>query len=90
MEGDWIIEAIRALGIAGGPVFAALWFLERKERIDCQRTTKDLLVQTLTVTAQAAASIVAVRDAVAELRESSKDSVRTISQLIRSIGKVGG
>lgn len=77
------LEAIRALGIAGGPVFAFLWWLERLERKDCQKTTKDLLVQTLQVTQQAANSVGAVTQAVTELRGIIKSSTAALSLLIR-------
>lgn len=81
----WALDVIKALGVAGGPVFAVLWWLERKERIECQKTTRDLLVQVLTVTSQAANSVTAVTAAVAELREGTKDSDQRLAQLIRSM-----
>lgn len=86
----WAIDLIKGLGIAGGPVFAVLWWLERKERVECQKTTRELLVQVLTVTGQAANSVNAVRDAVVELREASKDANSALSQSIRSIKRPGG
>lgn len=79
-----LLDAIKALGVAGGPVFAVLWWLERKERVECQKTTRDLLVQVLNVTSQAANSVTAVTAAVAELREGTKDSDKRLAQLIRS------
>lgn len=88
-ELPWALDVIKALGVAGGPVFAVLWWLERKERQESQKTTKDLLIQTLTVTSQATNSVTAVRDAVAELREGTKDSTSALSQLIRSIKRAG-
>lgn len=78
------IEAIKALGIAGGPVFAFLWWLERKERIECQKITKDLMVQSLTITAQATHTVSTVTLAIADLKEIIKDSSKSIYQLVKS------
>lgn len=81
----WAIEIIRGLGTASGPVFAVLWWLERKERIDCQKTTKDLLVQTLTTVSNAANSVEAMTKMITELRAFTKESDDRLAQLIRSI-----
>lgn len=78
------LEAVSALGIAGGPVFAFLWWLERVERKECQKTIKELLVQSLAVTHQAANSVSAVTVAVAELREVIRHSTTSLSTLIRT------
>lgn len=64
-----MLEAIRALGIAGGPVFAALWWLERSERRACQAENKDLVRQVLTVTSQATVSVNEVTKAVAAVEQ---------------------
>lgn len=82
-----LLEAISALGIAGGPVFAILWWLERTERKECQATTKDLLVQVLTVTQQATVSVTTVTLAVTELKGVMQNSTTSLSQLIRSVKK---
>lgn len=87
-EIPWALDILKGLGVGGGPLFALLWWFERKERIECQKTTRDLLVQVLTVTSQAANSVTAVTAAVAELREGTKDSDQRLAQLIRSIKKV--
>lgn len=88
MEGfPSILESVSALGIAGGPVFAFLWWLERAERKECQATTKDMLVQSLAVTNQAANSVTAVTLAVSELREVIRGSTSSLSTLIRSSRK---
>lgn len=84
----WFLEAIKALGVAGGPVFAALWWLERTERRECQKTVKELMVQTLTVTTHATHSVESVGKAVAELRGSLRESVTTLAQTIRAAKKL--
>lgn len=88
-ELPWVIEGIKALGIAGGPVFAVLWWLERKERVECQKTTREMLVQVLTVTSQATNSVASVTAAVVELRDASKDANVALAQSIRSIKRSG-
>lgn len=87
-ELPWAIEAIQALGAAGGPIFAVLWWLERKERIDCQKTTKDLLIQVLTLTNQITNAVSAVTTAVTELRGGIKENDHRLMQLLRVGDKV--
>lgn len=82
-----LIDAIKGLGIAGGPVFAILWWLERVERKECQATVKDMLTQVLTVTLQATQSVTSVTAAVTELRGVMSSSTTTLSSLIRSLKK---
>lgn len=58
MDSDFpsILEIIKGLGIAGGPVFGVLWWLERTERRTCQddyRTKLLELYATSTATVQA-------------------------------------
>lgn len=84
---DMALDAIKALGIAGGPVFAFLWWLERSERISCQKIIKDLLIQTLTVTNQSANAVAVVSATVGELREALKDLEQRLTQLILTIKK---
>lgn len=84
-----LFDAIKGLGIAGGPVFAILWWLERVERKECQGTIRDLLTQVLTVTSQATMSVTTVTTAVSELRAVMNSSTTSLSQLIRSIKRGG-
>lgn len=77
------LELIKAMGIAGGPVFAVLWWLERRERIDCQNVTKDLLVQTLTTTSQSTFAVTTVTTIISELREAMKDSFTSLARSLR-------
>lgn len=81
------IEAVKALGIAGGPVFGLLWWLERTERIECQKLTKDMLIQSLTVTGQATHSVTSVTSALSDLKDGMNDGTKALAQLIRSIAK---
>lgn len=58
MDSDFpsILEIIKGLGIAGGPVFAVLWWLERTERRECQSNYREKLLElysTSTATVQA-------------------------------------
>lgn len=82
-----LFEALKGLGIAGGPVFAILWWLERIERKECQQTTKDMLIQVLNTTHQATTTVTTVTAAVVELRATMQSSTVTLSQLIRSMRK---
>lgn len=82
-----ILDGIKALGVAGGPVFAVLWWMERVERKECQATVKDMLTQVLTVTFQATASVTSVTTAVSELRGVMQTSTTSLTQLIRSMKK---
>lgn len=84
-----IIETISALGPASvGTVFAVLWWLERKERVEChktlQETTKDLHTQTLNAIHEASNSIAAVTVAVAELRGVISQSTTSMTSLLKS------
>lgn len=83
-----LFEALKGLGIAGGPVFAILWWLERVERKECQASTRELLIQVLTVTQQATMSVTSVTTAVTELKGVMKSSTASLSQLIRAVKKV--
>lgn len=65
---ETVIEAIKALGIGGGPVFAFLWWLERKERIEGQKAVKEMLVQQLISTQQAVNSAETASEAINELK----------------------
>lgn len=77
------LELVKGLGIAGGPIFALLWWLERRERIDCQQLTKDLLVQTLTITSQSTVAVTSVTTIVIEVREAMKDSFNSLARSLR-------
>lgn len=82
-----LFEAIKGLGIAGGPVFAVLWWLERLERKECQATTKEMLTQVLNTTHQATTTVTTITAAVVELRAIMHNSTTSLSQLIRSMKK---
>lgn len=71
--------------MAGGPLFALLWWFERAERRMAQKENSERLVQLLTVVNQSANAVTEVTKAVAELRAGTKDSVTTLTQLIRSL-----
>jgi hypothetical protein len=79
-----IFEAIKGLGIAGGPVFAVLWWLERTERKEAQAMAKDLLVQSLQSAHAASTSVSEVTAALAILRESLASSTSTLTQMIKA------
>lgn len=88
-EIPWALDAIKALGVAGGPVFAVLWWLERRERVACQSETRALLIQVLTVASQATASVMEVTKAVTVVDDRTKDmesAVAQSNQLVRSLG----
>lgn len=80
-EFPWAMDVIKALGAAGGPVFAVLWWLERIERRTCQKETKEQLTQVLTVASQAATSVTEVTKAVSALGAGSRDEVISLQQL---------
>lgn len=82
---NFLLDAIKGLGIAGGPVFAILWWLERTERKECQAAIKEMLTQVLTVTVQATTTVNSVTAAVSELRNVMQSSTNTLSTLIRSL-----
>lgn len=96
---DWMLDLVRAMGVAGGPVFAILFWLERAERQAAQKESRELLVQVLTTTAQATNSILEVIKAVAAVGEGMKGVNGLLSQLAPlvqhllssgSFGKRGG
>lgn len=72
-----LFEAVKALGIAGGPVFAYLWWLERKERIESQKALPLLLEKSLNNTHEASTAINAANTAIIALKE-------MVAQFIRS------
>lgn len=77
------LELIKGLGIAGGPVFAFLWYLERKERIECQKLARDMHTQTLTTTNQLTSAVTSVSTIINELREGMKDSFSALTRSLR-------
>lgn len=79
------LELIKGLGIAGGPVFAFLWWLERKERMECQKLARDLHTQTLTITSQSTFAVTTVTAIINELRETMKDSFSAMARLLRKV-----
>lgn len=88
-EIPWALDILKGLGVGGGPVFAVLWWLERKERLAAQAENKELLPRVLTVASQAATGMTEVHRAVAVLGEAQKDAFMSpaqLGQLIRSLG----
>lgn len=88
MEVQWLLDLVKSLGVAGGPVFAVLWWLERIERRAYQREARDYLTQVLTVTSQSANSMSEVSRAVAEVSETTKDitsALGKLAQLVRTL-----
>ncbi len=84
-----LLDAIKALGVAGGPVFAVLWWLERKERMVCQKEAHELLTQVLGVTNTAANAVTNVTKAVSDVGESTKEVLGLLAQMseiLRSFG----
>jgi hypothetical protein len=43
-----ILELVKGLGTAAGPIFAILWYLERGERIDAQGELKQIAKESTT------------------------------------------
>lgn len=82
------LEAIKALGIAGGPVFAVLWYREQMERRECQKAYADLLVKTLEGTHHLSNSVVAVGVAVTELRGMMNQLAATFNALTETKRRV--
>lgn len=80
-----ILEAIRALGIAGGPVFAVLWWLERTDRKVSQKDTNNFLIQLLNVTNQSTISISEVTKAVTGVAADTDAFAVSLSQLAQLI-----
>lgn len=96
MENDlnWFYDLVKGLGLGGGPVFAALYFLERKERKEMQgkieaeqKDTKALLVQSFTAATQIANSLNGVANAVSVSQTAQKESDERLAQMIQSILK---
>lgn len=86
---QWALDAVKALGVAGGPVFAILFWLERGERKEAQKAVVSFLTQLLTVTNAATNSITEVTKVVAEVATSTNEvtsSLAQIAQMIRSLG----
>lgn len=86
MEADlsWLIDIVRALGVGGGPLFAVLWWLERKERHACQAAREQLQREMFTTTNQNANGMSAVKDTQVELRLAIKEGFAAVLQAIRS------
>lgn len=88
MDLSIVLDAIRALGVAGGPVFALFYWQERKERLAAQAEYKALLPQVLTVASQAANSVSEVTTAVNELGSESREAVSTLTQLSQQVSSL--
>lgn len=90
MEITDVLDAIKALGIAGGPVFAFLWWLERNERMTLQASVTAMLEKVLTNIAASTTAITEVTKAVIESSDAGRDTnglIAQLSQLIRSLGQ---
>lgn len=86
---QWLLDLIRAMGVAGGPVFAILFWLERQERKACQKESKELLVQVLTATAQMSSAVADVTKAVAVVGDGTKDTIGSLAQLAQLVRSLG-
>lgn len=86
----WLLDIIRGLGVAGGPVFAVLFWLERVERKAAQKDSRELLVQNLTTITQASASIVEVTEAVVAVGAGMRDMNRSVVQLAQLVRSIDG
>lgn len=64
-------------------LFGGLWWLERKERLECQK----FLAQNLAVTSKAADALTSVAGEIRELRDDKKDSDARLVQLILALNK---
>lgn len=84
-EASWLIEAVKGLGIAGGPVFAFLWWLERMERRSLQKEGKDYLVQMLTLSSKVETAVAKITEAVTALSATSRDEVETLKHLVHLV-----
>lgn len=85
-----LLSLIGGLGVASGPVFAFLWWLERTERKACQTEAKALIDRVFAVTTATANATTAITEAVNELGETTKESTTQLVRLIRSLNKPGG
>jgi len=52
-----ILEWVKNLGAAGGPIFAMLWWLERSERVDAHNELRDIAKDSTTAIAKAESAI---------------------------------
>lgn len=69
-------------------MFAVLWWLERAERKECQKSNKELLVQTLDGINRASSSVTTFTAAVGELRNGFTTLTTSLTSLVRSIKRV--
>ena len=85
VEVPWLLDAIKALGVAGGPVFAALWWLERMDNRALRKEGRENLVQVLSVANTTANSVNDATKAIAAVGQGSRDEVESIKQLAQLI-----
>lgn len=86
----WFLDAVKALGVAGGPLMGVLWWLERTERQASQDEARTLTVHVLTVASQTATAVVEITRAVAEMGDSSRETTKSLTALgnvIRTLGR---
>lgn len=85
-----LISLVGGLGVASGPVFAFLWWLERTERKTGQAEAKAMIDRVFAVTTATANATVAITEAVQELSETTKESTISLARLVRSLGPRAG
>lgn len=82
VETTWIVEMLKALGIGGGPVFATLYFLERRTNEALRKEGREQLIQIMTLTATVTTALAEITRAVSAVGQISKDGMDTLKQLI--------
>lgn len=84
----WLFDMVESLGIAGGPVFFGLWWLERNERRGEQVENRKQIVQLLAAVNQAATGFATVNALIATLADDTKDAFNTLIQAVQRRGAV--
>lgn len=82
VETSWMVEMLKALGIGGGPVFATLYFLERRINEALRKEGREQLIQIMTLTATVTAALSGIDRAVTAVGQTSKDGMDALKQLI--------
>lgn len=73
---------LKALGVGGGPVFATLYFFERRTNEALRKEGRDQLIQVMTLTATVTSALAEITRAVTAVGQSSKDGMEALKQLI--------
>lgn len=84
------LDIVRALGVAGGPVFAVLWWLERIDRKAAQIEARESLIKLLNVTNQAATSITEITEIVSEVSRRINDMTILLTSLANRVNSRRG